>query len=225
MKQELDADADIRGMGINCLNESHFSDTTPCLAWCMLYEERKLIWGCEGDTVSMLSKYILHKSLGVPILMTNLYPFLLGNAALKHERIAAFPEVESEPENHILCGHCGYMGIIPRPFATEWTVRPRVLRIVDQNAHALDARFPVGDITLAKLGPTMDRLSVAEGALKGYVGYPGSDCQNGGVLKIKNGPKLMAGLASHHYLMLTGHNLVDINFIAKALELEVEEIA
>ena len=49
------------------------------------------IWGCEGDTVSMLTKYLLHRSLDVPIIMTNLYPFLMGNAALKHERIPEFP--------------------------------------------------------------------------------------------------------------------------------------
>lgn len=78
----------------------------------MLYEERELIRGCEGDTVSMLTKFILHKSLGSPIMMTNLYPFLMGQAALKHERIPDFPEVDpvDEPENHILVAHFGYLG-------------------------------------------------------------------------------------------------------------------
>lgn len=46
VKEELDRDPDIRAVGINCLNESHFSDTTPCLAWNLLYEERRLLWGC-----------------------------------------------------------------------------------------------------------------------------------------------------------------------------------
>ena len=91
VRDDLDADPAIGAVGINCLNESHFSDTTPCLAWNMLYRERGLIWGCEADTLAMLTKYVLHKSLGAPIMMTNMYPFLLGNAALKHERIAAFP--------------------------------------------------------------------------------------------------------------------------------------
>lgn len=81
VREELEKDADIKGMGINCLNRSHFSDTTPCLAWNMLYEERRLIWGCEADTVSMLTKYLLHNSLDVPIMMTNLYPFIMGQAA------------------------------------------------------------------------------------------------------------------------------------------------
>ena len=89
--EDLDADPAIRAVGINCLNESHFSDTTPCLAWNMLYQERGLIWGCEADTLSMLTKYLLHHSLGAPIMMTNLYPFLMGKAALKHERIDEFP--------------------------------------------------------------------------------------------------------------------------------------
>ena len=57
---------------------------TPCLAWNMLYEERRLIWGCEADILSMITKYILHNSLDMPIMMTNLYPFLMGQAALAH---------------------------------------------------------------------------------------------------------------------------------------------
>ena len=67
----------------------------------------------------MITKYVLHKSLAAPIMMTNMYPFLLGNAALKHERIESFPQVDAEPENHILVAHCGYMGVIPQPFATR----------------------------------------------------------------------------------------------------------
>ena len=64
VREDLDRDPSIGAAGINCLNESHFSDSTPCLAWNMLYRERGLIWGCEADTLSMVTKYVLHKSLG-----------------------------------------------------------------------------------------------------------------------------------------------------------------
>ncbi len=223
LKQELDADESIRSVGINCLNESHFSDTTPCLAWNMLYEERGLIWGCEGDTVSMLTKYILHRSLGTPIMMTNLYPFLMGQAALKHERIPDFPEVD-EPENHILVAHCGYLGVLPQSFSTEWTLRPKVLAIVDDNATAIDARLPTGDMTLAKIAPSFDRIAVTEGSLVGYAQYPNSDCLNGGVLKVSDGRKLVNSLFSHHALLMTGHNLADIELLAKVFDLQVEVV-
>jgi hypothetical protein len=157
LKRELDADPSIRAMGINCLNESHFSDTTPCLAWNMLYEERGLIWGCEADTVTMATKYMLHKSLGTPIMMTNMYPFLMGQAALKHERIPYFPEVESNPEDHILAAHCGYFGVVPQSFSEEWTLRKKVLAIVNDNATAIDGRMPTGDCTLVNsCRPTPD---------------------------------------------------------------------
>jgi L-fucose isomerase-like protein len=223
LKQELDADETIRSVGINCLNESHYSDSTPCLAWNMLYEERELIWGCEGDTVSMLTKYILHKSLGTPIMMTNLYPFLMGQAALKHERIPDFPEVD-EPENHILVAHCGYLGVLPQSFSTEWTLRPKVLAIVDDNATAIDARLPTGPMTLAKLDPTFNKITVAEGTLTGYAQYPDSDCLNGGVIKVSDGDKLMNTLSSHHYLLMTGHHRIDIELLGKIFGLEVEVI-
>jgi hypothetical protein len=224
LKQELEQDENIRGIGINCLNESHFSDTTPCLAWSMLYEEQQLIWGCEGDTVSMLTKYILHRSLGMPIMMTNLYPFLMGQAALKHERISNFPEVVEQPENHILVAHCGYLGVLPHSFSTGWTLKPKVLAIVDDNATAIDARLPTGDITLAKLTPMFDKMSVVEGILKGYVRYPGSDCLNGGVIQVPDGHKLMTTLSSHHSLLMTGRNLNDIEMMAKIFDLEIEVI-
>lgn len=210
--------------GINCLNESHFSDTTPCLAWNYLFEDRGLLWGCEADTVSMLTKFILHRALDVPLFMTNLYPFLMGQAALKHEKISAFPAVDAEPENHVLIAHCGYMGVIPRPFATGWKLNSKVLAIVDANAHAIDALFPAGPITLAKLLPGMTSLSVAQGALTGYAQFPGSDCVNGGVLRLPSGHRLMRNLASHHYICLAGHRLAEIELVAQIFGLNLETL-
>ncbi len=222
VKQDLEQDAAIRAVGMNCLNESHFCDTTPCLAWDLLYEEGKYIWGCEGDTVSMLTMYLLHHSLEAPVLMTNLYPFLLGDAALKHERIEAFPEVPDDPADYLLVAHCGYMGVIPESFATEWTLRKKVLAIVDENATAIDALFPAGDITLAKLHPTFKRMSATEGSLTGYTGYPGSDCLNGGIIKVADGRRFIESLYSHHSLLTAGHNAADLRLIAKVFDLGTE---
>jgi len=222
--RDLQQEKNVGAVGINCLNESHFSNTTPCLAWSQLYQEMGLIWGCEADTVSMLSKYILHRTLGAPILMTNLYPFLLGNAALKHERIERFPAVTGDPKNYVLVAHCGYMGVIPLPFATEWTLRKKVLGIVDEQASAIDGRIPTGDVTLAKLHPSFNRLSVTEASLEGYAQYPGSDCLNGGVVRVRDGNRLLNHLASHHYLLMTGHHLTSITKFAEIFELAVDEV-
>lgn len=224
LKRDLEQDATIRAVGINCLNESHFSDTTPCLAWNFLYEEKKLLWGCEADTVSMLTKYLLHHSLEAPIMMTNLYPFVLGDAALKHERIEKFPSVPDDPANYLLIAHCGYMGVIPQSFATDWVLRKKVLAIVDNNATAIDARLPVGGITLAKLQPTFQELTVAEGSLTGYAQYPGSDCLNGGVIRVQDGHRFMNSLCSHHALLMTGRHLADLRLVSKVFNLGIEEI-
>lgn len=223
LKREIEQDENVRGVGINCLNESHFSDTTPCLAWNMLFQELGIIWGCEGDTMSLLTKYVLQKSLDAHIMLSNLYPFLMGMAALKHERIEAFPEVE-DPQDHILVAHCGYLGVLPQPFAAEWTLRPKVLAIVDENATAIDARLPTGDITLAKLHPTLDRIMTVKGSLEGYAQYPGSDCRNGAIVRVTDGYKLVNSLYSHHYCILMGRNSVEIEMLAKVFDLEVEEI-
>lgn len=223
VKRELATEDGVGAVGINCLNESRFSDTTPCLAWNLLYEEECMIWGCEADIVSMLTKYILHKSLEMPIMMTNLYPFLMGQAALAHERISHFPQVDN-PEDHILAAHCGYLGVVPQSFATQWTLRPKVLTIVDDNAVAIDARLPVGDMTLAKFDPSFEKISVAEGSLKDYVQYENSDCLNGAILEVTNGRRMLDRITSHHYLLMTGHHQVDIGMIGKIFNFQVEEL-
>ena len=223
VRDDLDGEGDVLAAGINCLNESSFSDTTPCLAWDLLYTERDLIWGCEADTVSMLTKFILHRSLRAPIMMTNLYPFLMGQAALQHERIPSFPDVD-DPEDHVLAAHCGYLGVLPRPMATEWTLRRKVLAIVDENATAIDARLPVGALTLAKLSPTFDTLFVAEGELTGYAGYPGSDCQNGALVRVPDGHALMRALPSHHSLMVAGHHRAELEAVGQVFGLELERL-
>jgi hypothetical protein len=221
VKAAIDADPSIKGVGINCLNESHFSDTTPCLAWNMLYEERRLIWGCEADTVAMLSKFILHRALGVPVMMTNLYPFLMGQAALKHERIPHFPDVPEGAEHHILVAHCGYLGVVPQSFATEWTLRKKVLAIVDDNATAIDARLSEGPVTLAKLEPDFRRWSVVEGQLEQYAQFAGSDCLNGAVIRVPDGYRFMDELPSHHTILTTGRNLADLRLVAKLFGMDV----
>jgi hypothetical protein len=215
LKEALNEDDSIKAIGINCLNESHYSDTTPCLAWNMLYEEDKLIWACEADTVVMISKYLLHKSLNVPIMMTNMYPFLMGDAALKHEKIPYFPEVKGNPDNYILAAHCGYFGVVPQSFSTEWTLRDKVLAIVDDNATAIDARMPEGKMTLAKLHPDLETISVIEGEIEKYIQYQDSDCLNGAVIRVSDGHQLVSSLTSHHYLILTGHRLPEIRQIGQ----------
>jgi hypothetical protein len=224
VREELDQDPRIVAAGINCLNESHFSDTTPCLAWNLLFEDRRLVWGCEADVVAMLTKVLVHKALGVPFMMTNLYPFLMGMAALKHEKIPHFPAVASEPENHILAAHCGFFGVVPQSFSKEWALREKVLAIVDDNATAIDARMPEGDVTLVKLMPPFDTLSVVEGELVEYAQFPGSDCRNGAVIRVPNGPRLVDELASHHYIITGGRNLPALEVMGKVFGIQTRVI-
>jgi hypothetical protein len=220
----LDEDPHIQAVGINCLNESHFSDTTPCLAWNMLFEERELIWGCEADTLSMLTKMLLYRVFKSPVMMTNLYPFLMGQAALKHEHIPNFPEILDHPENCILTAHCGYLGVVPQSFATDWKLQPKVLAIVDENATAIDANLPTGPITLVKLDSSLQKISVVPGELLGYAQFPNSHCLNGAVIRVNDGHQLMSRLLSHHYIVATGDLLPGIRQVTSIFDLSVEVI-
>jgi len=49
-----------------------------------------------------------------------------------------------------------------------------------------------------------------------------SDCINGAVLRVRDGHQLMSSLASHHYLILTGHRLPEIRQIAQVFGWKVE---
>ena len=223
LSDELDETPGVIAAGINCLNESATSPTTPCLAWNLLFEERGLIWGCEADLTSMMTKYLTYGSLRVPVIMTNLYPFLMGDAALKHERIPYFPNMP-EPQNHILVAHCGFLGVVPQSFATEWVLRPRVLEIVDPNAHAIDARIAVGDATILKLTSTMDSIAVTSAELTGYAQYENSDCLNGAVLRVSDGYQFVEKLPSHHAVIATGDITRRLALVADVLGLAVQPI-
>ena len=203
VKREVDADPSIQGAGINCLNESEYSDTTPCLAWDLLYQDRRLIWACEADTLSLLTMFLLERSLRAPIMMSNLYPFLMGGAALKHEKIDKFPDVP-EPENHLLMVHCGFFGVVPRPFCSAWTLRPKVLAIVDENAHAMDARMPVGRDDPGEAAPRAVEHAGHPGGAGGLRAVPRRDCRNGALLKVRDGHALMKAFYSHHYSLSPG---------------------
>ncbi len=221
IEQELAKDTTIKGVGINCLNESHFAETTPCLAWSLLFEEQGVLWACEADTVSLMTQYLLYHTLQAPAMMSNLYPQLVGESALKHEKIDRFPEVP-DPENHLLVAHCGYLGLLPPCWSTDWYLRPKVLSIVDENATAIDARLPEGVVTLVKLDHTFSKLMTIKGELVKYVQFPGSDCRNGAVVKIEDGPRLMESFYSHHMILVTGHRQAQLTQLAKVFELELE---
>jgi hypothetical protein len=220
VKRDLDSDPSIVSVGINCLNESRFSETTPCLAWNLLFEDQRMVWGCEADLVSMLTEVLVSKTLDVPFMMTNLYPFLMGKAALHHEHIPNFPSVESDPDNYILAAHCGFLGVVPQSFSTQWILGEKVLAIVDDNASAIDARLPEGEITLVKLIPPFDAISVIEGDLTAYAQFPGSHCLNGAVICVPDGRRFVDEVVSHHYILACGHNLNALEMVSEIFNLD-----
>jgi len=223
IKKEYVNDKNILAMGLNCLNESRSCDTTPCLAWNLLYQEEKLVWGCEADTMVMLTEILADKVLQVPFFMTNLYPFIMKQAALAHERIPYFHEVD-DPNNHILAAHCGYFGLVPEVFSDKWNLRKKVLAMVNENATMIDATMPVGPITLAKFQPYLQKISLSEAELTGYVQYENSDCLNGGIIKVKDGQNFVDKVVSHHYVVMAGHQKAAVKLISGIFDYELEII-
>jgi len=117
--------------------------------------------------------------------------------------------------------HCGFFGFAPQSFCTKWTMRPKVLEIVDENAHVIDCEFPIGPITLAKIYPDLKRFSVIEAEIVDYVKYPGSDCRNGALIRWKNGHDIMEHLCSHHSLIVQGNQKPALTAVAKTFGFEL----
>ena len=204
----------VDGIGANCLNESMYSNTTPCLIWNMLFEKYGIIWCCAGDTLTLISTYVLYQSLRQPIMMTNIYPFLVGKAAIHHEKIDDFPPVPN-PENYALGVHCGYAVFAPRCFCSKWKMVPKVLAIVDEKAYMIDCELPTGDMVLAKINPSFDRITVIPGQLEKYVQFPRTDARNASLLHYSKGEKVMEELPSHHQMIITGRQQAAITQIAR----------
>ena len=224
LRDEIDSE-NIIGMGTNCLNESRSCRSTPCVAWDRLLEERGILWACEGDTISLATICLLSLSLERPLMMTNIYPFLMGDAATKHEKIPGFPEFLDQPENHILLAHCGYFGLVPRRFSSSWIIREKCLAIVNPDSHVFDARLPEGDVTLVKLDATLDKIMSGPAKLKGYVQYDkSSDCRNGGIVEVGDGKRFMDQVYSHHLVVVEGDITDELRALGKVMGLEVEPV-
>ena len=221
--ETIDELGGVDGIGANCLNESMYCETVPCLVWNMLFEKYGIVWCCEGDTLTMLSTYVLYQSLKAPVMMTNIYPFLVGKAAVYHEKMEDFPEVE-EPENHALGVHCGYAGFAPRSFCTRWKMVPKVLEIVNEKAYMIDCELPAEDMVLAKINPSFDKITVIPGKIEKYMQFPGTDARNASLLKYGNGEKVMEELPSHHQMIISGKQKNAIGQVARVFGWELEVI-
>ena len=223
VKEVLEEIGEVHGVGANCLNESFNSETTPCLAWNALFERDNILWVCEGDTVTLISKFILYSALKLPLMMTNIYPFLVGMAALKHEKIDKFPDVKNS-DDCALGVHCGYFGMAPQSFCSRWTLRPKVLEIVEKDSLMVDCELESGPVTLAKIHPNMQKMIVIEAVIEEYVQYPGSDCRNGALIRFKNnnGHQVMQTLCSHHALIVKGDCVPQVKLLAQIYGFETE---
>lgn len=225
LRDEVDKEGNVVACGVNCINEAYDTNVTPCLAWNLLYRDRGVMWGCEGDTSALLTQYIFGAVIDSAIFTTNIYPFLSGMPALSHEKIQSFPDVK-DPDNHALLVHCGYLGCsIPQKHATKWTLRPSVLAwLFGENSTAIDAEVECGDITLCKLHSNFKSLMVEKAELEQYVQYPGSDCRNGGLIRVADGYKLMEKIYSHHVIVLTGKRSNQMKAVSEIFDIEYDEI-
>lgn len=225
LRDEVDAEGGVAAVGVNCLNEAYDSDTTPCLAYSLLYKERGVLWGLESDTSALMTQYLFGSVMDCAAFTTNIYPFLSGMPALSHEKIQSFPQVE-DPDDHALLVHCGFLGCsLCQKHATRWVLKPPVLGwLVGENSTAIDADVALGDITLCKLHGDFSGVQLQKAVLEKYVQYEGSDCRNGGLIRVADGYRMMKKICSHHVVVLAGKRANQLRAVAEIFGLGVDEI-
>ena len=84
----------------------------------------------------------------------------------------------------------------------------------------VDARLPEGPVTLAKIYPGFEKLSIIPANLEQYVQYEGSDCLNGALFRYRDGHKVMDALCSHHSLIISGDVKVELQQLAKVFDMK-----
>lgn len=225
IRKAVDEVGDVVGCGANCINEAFDTNVTPCLAWNLLYRERGVMWGLESDISALVTQYIMGSVIDASIFATNIYPFLSGMPALSHEKIQSFPAVE-DPDNHALLVHCGYLGCsINQKHSTRWELNPSVLAwLFGESSTAIDAEVGTGDITMCKMHEDFKGLQVEKAVLEAYVQYPGSDCRNGGLIRVADGYRLMEQIISHHVIVLTGKKSNQMKAVCSILGLTYDEV-
>lgn len=224
VRDEVDKEGNVVGCGVNCLNEAFDSDTTPCLAWNLLYQDRGVMWVCEGDTSTLMTQYLVGATIDTAVFATNIYPFLSGMPALRHEKIQSFPEV-NDPDHHALLVHCGYFGCMAQKQTTKWVLRPPVLDwLVGKNSVVIDAEIKKGDIVLCKLHSNFESMLLEKSVLEDFVQYPGSDCHNGGLIRLSDGYNFIEKNYSHHVVVLSGARATQLRIVAHIFGIAIDQV-
>lgn len=65
---------------------------------------------------------------------------------------------------------------------------------------------------------------MVEGELIKYAQFPGSDCRNGAVVRVKNGHAMVKELASHHYIVTGGNNTAMLEYMGSIFEMDLNKI-
>lgn len=110
----------------------------------------------------------------------------------------------------------GYAGFAPWMFCgCKWKVMPKVLAIVNEKATMVDCELPAGDMVLAKINPSFDKITVIPGEIEKFVQFPNTDSLNATLLHYQKGEKVMEELPSHHQMIIVGKQKAKIVQVAK----------
>ena len=88
----------------------------------------------------------------------------------------------------------------------------------------INGELPLGDMVLAKINPSFDKVTVIPGEIEKYVQFPGTDARNASLLHYHNGEEVMEELPSHHQMIICGKQEAAIRQIARVFGWKAETI-
>ena len=202
---------------INCLGDllrKRF--LPPCLALSRFNDEG-IVAGCEGDLNALITMMILRYTTDEPAIMGNLYPF-------RAERGPGFPPPEIRlsdtrqffRENRARLTH----DVIPLSLAGG--------KCVLQRYHGTDkglvpyADLPEGTVTLARLGPTINRLVVTVAQVEKVENT--IHCSFSLYLKFKDLKEYIRQSAGVHAVVSYGSHLKTLKRVADSVGIEFVQV-
>ena len=199
---------------INCLGDLFRERfVPPCLALGRLNDEG-IVAGCEGDLNALVTMMLLNYTADTPSVMGNLYPF-------RPEKGPGFPSPKVRFEDTKKCLADGIArlthDVIPLKVAKS--------KYILEHYHGSDrgvttyAELPLGTVTLARIGPRMNRLVITLAEVKSV--ESSVHCSFSAYLQIKDLKNYVRQVSGVHSVVVYGNYLNEMQRLASIMKLDL----
>lgn len=220
------------GFGVNCFGDliTGGGRDVPCLAQTLLREDG-YIASCDGDYLAMMSMVLTTFFLGLPCMMSNMYPVQYVGALRDHFGDPLSPDPMRYPKdrwkNLARLAHCGFVGVISPEMSpagkvtlNDWGGTYEIKR--DGRGCGIDGDLVAGQpITIVELKFNGKTLLLAKGRVCETTRHPGMrHCESSALLEFENLEGFVQNISREHTVVLYGDHIEAMQTLAGVLGLD-----